>query len=172
MPAPSAERSREKHERVGSEHDHGVCEDVRGVGRGGHRAECLEGDPSRADDRTVVQTRGFGPFCGDIASEADTDDGRDASRDGCEEAAGNDREDDRDGKSGEDCAPNDLRRRSWSCDPPSVGDVSLCAWTAVSGKRNRSARPTRIGGFAKGAESLKTKTRRDSVAGTTSSWLS
>ena len=172
MPAPSAERSREKHERVGSEHDHGVREDVRGVGRGGHRAECFERDPPRADDRTVVQTRGFGPFCGDIASEADTDDGGDASRDGCEEAASEDGEDDGDGESGEDRAPNDRWIRSWTCDATRVGGASLDVRTAISGKRNRSARPTRIGGFAKGAESLKTKTRRDSVAGTTSSWLS
>ena len=124
MSAPPAERSREKHECVGSEHDHAVGENVRRIGRGGHRAKRLERDPSRANDRTVIQTRGFGPFCGDEPAEADTDDGRNASKDGREEAPPQEREDDRDRESSEDSGPADRRSRSWSCDPSSVGDVA------------------------------------------------
>lgn len=112
MPAPSTERSREKQERVGSEHDHGVRENVRRIGRGRHGAECFERDPSRANDRTVIQTRGFGPFCGDEAAEADTEDGRDAARDGREKAPTEESEDDRDRESSENCGPADRWSRS------------------------------------------------------------
>ena len=112
MPAPSAERSREKHHGVGSEHDHGVRENVRRVGNGRHGAECLERDPSRANDRPVIQTRGFGPFCGDEPAEADTDDGRDAARDGREKAPSEECDDDRDRESSEDGGPANGRSRS------------------------------------------------------------
>ena len=112
MSAPSAESSREKHERVGSEDDRRVSQHVCRKGRRGDSAERLERDPARANDRAVVQTRGFGPFCGDEGPNADTDDGCGDPRDGREKGAGEEGEDHRDGQARECRAPDDLGSRS------------------------------------------------------------
>jgi hypothetical protein len=47
----------------------------------------------------VVKTARFRPFSGQIATERDTDDGRDETRDGREERPGEEGDDDGDGKS-------------------------------------------------------------------------
>jgi len=61
----------------------------------------------------VVQTPGIGPFSGNEAAEADTEEGRDETRDGSEDAAGDDGDDRRDGDARKDGAPAEWGRRSW-----------------------------------------------------------
>jgi len=60
----------------------------------------------------VIQTGGFGQFCGYEATDADTDDGRGDARDGREKAPGEEGEDDGNGEPREDRAPEDRRSRS------------------------------------------------------------
>jgi hypothetical protein len=53
----------------------------------------------------VVKTTGIPPFSGQIAAKRDTDDGCDETRDGREEGAGEEGDDDGDGESREDRTP-------------------------------------------------------------------
>jgi hypothetical protein len=92
----------------------------------------------------VVQSRIFGQFSGQIRAGGDTTKGRGDTKDRCGGGA-RDTEDERNRHGGDDARGDseliDGRRSA------SLGDVS--ERTRI--KRNRSARPTRIGGFAKGA---------------------
>ena len=160
-PEISADRAREQRHHVERDHDDRVQGHIARVAHGRHGAQGFEREPRRRNDRAMVEARCFCPFCGNEAAEADTDDGRGETRDGSEERAPEERDDDGDSESREDRAPTEVwQRATFDGDERKSGVRSV-----MSRKRNRSARPTRIGGFAKGAVST---TRRDSVAGSLS----
>jgi len=68
----------------------------------------------------VIEAARFGPFSGDIATQADTDDGRGETRDGSGERAPDQYDGDGDGESREDRAPFE-RWDGAAFDVPRVG---------------------------------------------------
>jgi hypothetical protein len=119
----------------------------------GRKADGLDEHVAHSDQRTVVETRIFGQFSGQIPAQSDTRKRRGDTKDRCgRKARGTEKKCDGDGR-GHARGDRDLidgRKRT------PLSDVIERTRT----KRNRSARPTRIGGFAKGARFEKSKKRR------------
>jgi hypothetical protein len=107
----------------------------------------LDQHVAHADQRAVIEARIFGQFSGQKRSGRDTTKGSGDTKDRSIRS-GRDTEDGRERDRGDESRDDGGPLCGW--ERSLLGD----AFERTRLKRNRSARPTRIGGFAKGARTL------------------